>query len=298
MQCSLIKLIETLSVLPPHWRIVPVNGNKQPLGYSWQHHYFSPPSLKTSLIHQGSVAVFDKDNELYSVTPKGIGLLCGQTQSEFLVAIDIDGMSAMDVVEKLSAGQGLPVTVAWSSGRSGRAQYLFSIPSQTTSFKSRKISTASGEGFELRGEGHQSVLPPSPHPLTGSYHWLNRPDTTEVAIAPDWVIELLSQPQPPRKHKRVSTPKIPSVSFPSCSITVEQAKLLLEIIHPRYADDYESWIFIGMSLKYISDSLLPDWEEWSQLSYKYQPEECKYKWESFRGVGITERTLHYYAKYS
>jgi len=81
-------------------------------------------------------------------------------------------------------------------------------------------------------------------------------------------------------------------------MTVEQAKLLLEIIHPRYADDYESWIFIGMSLKYISDSLLPDWEEWSQLSYKYQPEECKYKWESFRGVGITERTLHYYAKYS
>ncbi|MFP4409937.1 PriCT-2 domain-containing protein [Coleofasciculus sp.] len=71
--------------------------------------------------------------------------------------------------------------------------------------------------------------------------------------------------------------------------------LLLEVIHPRFADQYETWIFIGMSLKYISQNLLPAWDEWSQLSPKYKPGECAYKWGTFNGQGITDKTLHYYA---
>ncbi|MGH2412184.1 MAG: PriCT-2 domain-containing protein [Microcystaceae cyanobacterium] len=37
---------------------------------------------------------------------------------------------------------------------------------------------------------------------------------------------------------------------------------------------------------------LSDWENWSQLSPKYTPLECTYKWESFPGSGITDRYLH------
>ncbi len=301
-----LKLIETLRILPPHWRIVPVNSNKQPLGYHWQRYPFSSAQLIASLAHRGSVAVLSRDNTPYHVSPSGIGLLCGQTFSEYLLAIDIDGKSAMDVALELSRGQGFPHTVAWSSGRPGRAQYLFAIPGLTNKFKSRKIATAAGEALELRGEGHQSVLPPSPHPLTGQYRWLNRPDTTPVAQAPDWVIELLIAPQAkthkPRLREKVqwndSQSIIVASSKNTCATSISQARLLLEAIHPRYAEDYQSWIFIGMALKYISDSLLPDWDEWSQLSSKYKPGECISKWESFKGFGITDRTLHYYTKNS
>ncbi|MEQ8464212.1 PriCT-2 domain-containing protein [Coleofasciculus sp. E1-EBD-02] len=53
-----------------------------------------------------------------------------------------------------------------------------------------------------------------------------------------------------------------------------------------------------MSLKYISPNLLPAWDEWSQLSPKYKPGECAYKWGTFNGQGITDKTLHYYARNS
>lgn len=78
----------------------------------------------------------------------------------------------------------------------------------------------------------------------------------------------------------------------------DKALLLLEVIHPKFADRYDSWIFIGMSLKYISPELLPAWDKWSQLSSKYKPGECAYKWETFNGNGITDRTLHFYARNS
>ena len=102
------KLLDTLKILPPHWRIVPVNHNKQPLGYSWQQHPFSPLQMISFLTHRGSVAVLGKARQPYYVIPSGIGLLCGQTETEFLLALDIDGNSAMALVDQLSRGQGLP----------------------------------------------------------------------------------------------------------------------------------------------------------------------------------------------
>ncbi|MFB2877801.1 bifunctional DNA primase/polymerase [Floridanema aerugineum] len=301
------KLLHTLKILPPHWRIVPVNHSKQPLGYSWQQHPFSPLQMISSLTHRGSVAVLGKARQPYYVIPPGIGLLCGQTETEFLLALDIDGNSAMALVDQLSRGQGLPSTVAFTSGREARAQYLFTLPSFSKMFKSRRIITAPGEALELRGEGHQSVLPPSPHPLTGHYLWINGPDTTPVAPAPDWVVELLSRPQVephPSQGFKTIVPVcdrksiIVAPSRNTCATSITLARLLLEVIHPHYADNYQSWIFIGMALKYISHSLLSEWDTWSQLSSKYHPGECQYKWESFRGFGITDRTLHYYALHS
>lgn len=297
------KLINTLNILPSHWRIVPVNHNKQPLGYGWQQHPFSPLKMISSLTHRGSVAVLGKARQLYYITPPGIGLLCGQTETEFLVALDIDGNSAMALVDQLSRGQGLPSTVAFTSGREGRAQYLFSLPSVSKMFKSRRIITASGEALELRGEGHQSVLPPSPHPLTEYYRWINPPDTTIVASAPDWMIDLLIRPQKKPQQSFVTNIKVKSsqsdISGSRTSGTsISLARLLLEVIHPHYADNYQSWISIGMALKFISNTLLSDWESWSHLSPKYLPGECQYKWESFIGSGITDRTLYYYANYS
>ena len=41
-----------------------------------------------------------------------------------------------------------------------------------------------------KGGNHlQSVLPPSKHPETGSYCWINSPSTTRLAVAPDWFLE-------------------------------------------------------------------------------------------------------------
>ncbi|MDV3003003.1 MAG: hypothetical protein N5P05_004658 (plasmid) [Chroococcopsis gigantea SAG 12.99] len=52
-----------------------------------------------------------------------------------------------------------------------------------------------------------------------------------------------------------------------------------------------------MALKSVSDSLLPDWENWSRGSSKYKPGECDKKWSSFSAdKGVTLGTLAHMAK--
>jgi hypothetical protein len=278
-------LLETLAILPKNWRLVPVNGNKQPLGCQWQKYPFSPTQMLLTLSKQGYLYVLGRNNQPYPIIPSGVGILLGQTKSDFLIALDVDGHSAHKLLKPI------PPTISFTSGRAGRCQHLFRslIP-----ISPKRIITAPGEGIEIRAANQQSVLPPSPHPLTGYYRWLPgcRPDQIEVAIAPDWIVEL-GTPQNPPTVRKLSTTKtrVNQIS----KISVEMAKLLLSQVHPRYADDYGSWIRIGMSLHHISFSLLPDWDNWSQLSPKYIPGECHYKWASFKGKGITDRTLFWYA---
>ncbi|CCQ49682.1 hypothetical protein CWATWH8502_3341 [Crocosphaera watsonii WH 8502] len=73
---------------------------------------------------------------------------------------------------------------------------------------------------------------------------------------------------------------------------------LLDLIPSYYADDYDSWIKVGMALKSISPVLLEAWDRWSRQSKKWKPGECAYKWRRFNGVGISERTLYWLAQNS
>ena len=55
------------------------------------------------------------------------------------------------------------------------------------------------------------------------------------------------------------------------------------------ADDRETWLKVGMALHSVDDGLLSAWDEWSQLSEKYQAKECARQWRSFKangGVGL------------
>lgn len=289
------KLIQALSILPSHWFVVPTIG-KRPLGFQWEQHPFTPLSLQEQLASRGKVKVLDRQQNYYDSTPTGIALLCGQNSQDFLVAVDCDGLSAYDRIASITKHP-LPPTVAFTSGRSGRAQYLFKIPHRyKPTLKSRKISTAPSEALELRGRNLASVLPPSVHPTTGHYHWLPRcrPDETEVAVAPDWIVEQMSVPVKTQLHFP-EIDKSGQVSATPTNSDLAKALLLLEVIHPKFAEGYDSWLRIGMALKSVSPSLLPVWDRWSQLSPKYKFGECQYKWDSFRQLRTTIGTLYYFA---
>ncbi len=294
------KLIETLSTLPSHWPIIPCKG-KQPLGTQWQNYPWSPQSLLKELKRQGTIPVRDRNHNFYEVIPTGIGVLCGQNSQEFLVAVDCDGKSAYEKIAAITSTP-LPTTVTFTSGRPGRAQYLLRVEGNSRlRLKSRKISTATGEALELRGNNLQSVLPPSVHPETGYYRWFPGccPNQVEVATAPLWVIEQMSLPEKPQKSQRPHHHHHSPHPTPTpTGVDVEKVLLLLEVIHPRFADDYDSWIKVGMALKWINPNLLRAWDEWSQLSPKYKPGECEYKWHSFNKWGITIRTLYKLANLS
>ena len=209
-------LIATLKHLPPDWPLVPTKY-KKPLGYFWQTRPFVPGQLIQGLI-AGGVAVLDKNRQPYHVMPTGVGLLTGHpiqggSQTYYLMALDQDGISASLKILELSEGTGLPHTIAFTSGRPGRCQYLFVVPAEDTSLlRTRKISTGKDEALELRWKGCQSILPPSLHPTTGQYRWCDGCSitTTPVALAPYWLLALMrlqdeTKITSKRKHKPTKT---------------------------------------------------------------------------------------------
>ena len=63
------------------------------------------------------------------------------------------------------------------------------------------------------------------------------------------------------------------------------------------ADNYDAWLMMGQCLHSVDESLLEEWDKWSQQSDKYKDGDCHRRWLSFskeggRGAG----TLFYGAK--
>ena len=61
------------------------------------------------------------------------------------------------------------------------------------------------------------------------------------------------------------------------------------------AEEYHSWVKVGMALKAISPSLKDEWARWSSQSSKPLNTNFDEKWDSFKGSGVGIGTLWYYA---
>lgn len=305
------RLFQGLSRIPSDWQLCLLDGKKVPQGIGWQQKPLTPAQMKEAVTNGW---VVDKaDGTQYRCYPKGYGLITGTPatidgDTYYLMALDQDGASAREKILQLSDGEALPKTVAFTSGRPGRCQYLFLIPEQyAPSLRTKKFPTGvtgddgKGEQLELRWTGLQSCLPPSVHPTTGQYVWVPgcAPDEIQVQIAPLWVIEaMLDDPS----ESKTSAP-LPTIHFPSIRpryqeqwTDIDWALSYLAALSPSRADDYNEWCTVGMILKSIDDSLLYEWDNWSRQSSKYKPGECEKKWKSFKGNGVNIGTLGHWAK--
>ncbi|MDB9514796.1 bifunctional DNA primase/polymerase [Kamptonema animale CS-326] len=173
---------DSLAHIPANWELVPVRG-KAPYKKEW---------TKLNFDHSSILEEIEKDKAT------GWGLKLGSTG---FLAIDIDGQSARDLLQSLAPEGDLKIlneTVAWTSGKLGRGQYLFQVREADRSrITNRKILTGQtdengkAEALEFRWLGTQSVLPPSIHPETGKpYRWLKNPTHSPVAKAPEWLVAL------------------------------------------------------------------------------------------------------------
>jgi hypothetical protein len=304
---GLKRIIATNLDLP----LVPIGNNKQPLGDCWQQRPFSASQL-IEAINQGGVSVPIK-GKIKKIQPLGFGLITGrsvviQGNCHFLVALDQDGFSACRKIDELSEGRFLPQTVAFTSDRPGRCQYLFLIPEQYVhAIKTKKIKTGvigddgKAEQLEFRWSNLQSVLPPSVHPVTGEYRWVDgcAIDETKIAIAPDWIIEqMLIEPvkQKAGEKREVTASFTPSPMHVRWTDT-DFALSYLDAVSSDRADDYDEWLTVGMALHSIDDTLLDAWDKWSNQSAKYKPGDCERKWRSFsKSGGVTLGTLAHVAK--
>jgi Domain of unknown function (DUF927)/Bifunctional DNA primase/polymerase, N-terminal len=211
-------LITTLSALPEAWVLTPVNGKKAPYTNDWQ---------KISVTREAIA------QEIENGKAQGFGILTGKL-SGGIMAIDCDGHIPHALFKEILGGD-IPLTVAFTSGKDGRAQYLFAIPqAHWASISTKKAGTAKDGGMlEFRWDGCQSVLPPSVHPETGAYKWIDSPDTTAIAPLPDAVLTYLltpkQHPEPlpnePQPQPVFTTGYIPPIPIERCLSKEHRAAL-------------------------------------------------------------------------
>jgi hypothetical protein len=126
------RLIQGLNQIPESWALTPLLGNKAPYRSQWQHETPIKRSQILAALADGEMVTYTKeDSSTYQkrIFPQGYGLRTGVI-SGGIVAVDLDGSSAHPYILELSGGEELPQTVAFTSGRPGRCQYLFLVPEQ------------------------------------------------------------------------------------------------------------------------------------------------------------------------
>lgn len=286
-----------LSLLPSDWALTPVK-EKRPLRPSWQSEQPIDRDILLGLLRTGE-DLSKSDGGTWHCTWTGIGLRLGTT-SRNLMAVDVDGVLAEVKLNELSSGD-IPETISWTSGRKGRSQILFLIPDEWV----ERISTVKhdcGEGqyLEFRWDGCQSVLPPSIHPETGRYQWINSPSNSNVAPAPQWLLDFVvsNTHRPAKPAEKIERIYAQSQSQSNTDTWSERAWALsyLDALAPHRADDYHTWIMIGMALHSVGDdSLLSVWDEWSSISNRYKPGKCEKKWGTFKRTGTGLGSLHHLA---
>ncbi|AJD58985.1 plasmid replication protein, CyRepA1 family [Synechococcus elongatus] len=274
------ELIDQLDRLPPNWRFCVVNSRKAPFDPGWQNN---------PLDH---AAVAERIRSDRRVT--GIGLLTGPA-SGGLIAVDFDGPTAHEALPEGLTLTELPPTVAYTSGKPGRHQRLYQVPQERwAAIATQKLHSPDGDLLELRWNKLQSVIV-GQHPETGAYRWVEgcAPWEIEVAEAPPELLDAME------RQDRQTAPKSykPIVSAPASDDEVAIARTMLAHVPASYADDYESWVAVGMALQSVSDALLDDWIAWSAQSSKFDGNrKLERKWASFKGSGITIATLAKLAK--
>jgi hypothetical protein len=174
------------------WRVVPIPaGEKFPKGLAdW--------AQRATTEHAQIVQWWPED------TTNGIGIATG-TQTGFF-ALDVDPRhGGDDTLADLEHEHGrLPDTIESLTGGGGR-HICFRMPDGATITNDQ--AGRLGPGLDIRGEGGQIVVPPTIHPNGTPYEWeaLSDPfDGAELAEAPSWLIELLTNDPTPLKPRRAA----------------------------------------------------------------------------------------------
>ena len=177
-----------------------------------------------------------------------------------------DGFTAVPDWQRLS-----PIIARTRSG----GAHLYFRTDGTVRCTSNKIAA----GVDTRGVGGYVIVPPS----TG-YTWLHgEPDFTAL---PPWPSKLrLPKIGDSAENNGATTNTISAVAKkyageglpPSERADIEKIEAALAVIP---ADNYDTWFRVGAALQNeLGDGGFSLFKRWSKKSAKYDPEECKVKWQ-------------------
>lgn len=158
-----------------HWQIFPVKPHDKTPLVKWQ----DEATDDTFRIGEWFTSKYPNAN---------IGLACGKRSGLF--ALDVDsGHGGIETLANLTKKHGeLPMTPKSKTGGGGY-HYFFRMPEMEIRNSAGKL----GNGLDIRANGGYVVAPLSIHPNGHEYKWETQPSRTELAPAPNWLLELLTE---------------------------------------------------------------------------------------------------------
>jgi hypothetical protein len=149
---------------------------------------------------------------------------------------------------------------------------------------------------EILSQGRLVILPPTIHPDTGRpYEWvtpqrlLNREAASLPPLNAAGVAALFESNRKTERPRRAS-PR------PVSPDRTGKAGIIADALKHIPADDYHTWIQVGMALKSaLGEAGFTLWDGWSSTSPKYDPRQMQAKWESFEPTRITAGSIFHLA---
>ncbi|MCF3609694.1 DUF3987 domain-containing protein [Planktothrix agardhii 1033] len=269
----LIAALKAISSQYPQFKFTPVDRKKRPIVGGWEKGFTLDETI--NYLTNGLDGTNRETGEKYHIDFTGFGLITGEL-SGYILAIDCDGPTAHELAEHFG---GLLKTVAWTSGKEGRAQYLYLVPPEyreaLKNFTRKVLETGTkGEQLELRYNSMQSVLPPSVHPETGGYIWINSTEDTPIAECPIWVIEQILN----NENKPSPKPDQLPINFNQFNQIIEPIPLI-QLISVGYREYIKSGLGFGCGrddtgFKIACDLIAAeDWAKSNNINYSDSPKD-------------------------
>ncbi len=305
---SLKELGAGLDILPDIWGYAVCKG-KEPFQDDWNDYPLTREDVFVELKNDRKIT--------------GYGIVTGcPVKGHGTINLDIDSVLARDWIE---ANHGITPTVSSASGKPGRSANFYSLNQEQRNRLveftgcSIDLTDANGEihkgAYEIRYKGLFNALPPSYHPETGRYEWLNSPETTQMAECPEWIIEaaVASMKRQHGNQTKQNGKDLTSEEFKALSPVLQAAYLeaqeqkeanqevsawdvtkshiMLQWLIDNAPDSasipYEEWLGNLMALHAVDDSseMMAKADEWSRGGFNYTEGCVAAKWDTFDSEG-------------
>lgn len=253
-----------------------------------------------------SVLTFEELQKQYK-SGQGFGVRLGAPSlvgDKYLHAIDLDIRVDDDIDEAIASLHELfpdldnfACVKSGSGGSSRHFYFLSDMPFSSKKLAHSKASYIDEEKhkhwhweIELFGTGKQVVLPPSLHPDTGKpYEWLREFDFDEIInplpfVASDDMPDAVSYS--PGEGSKDDGDDLLELLTPPRGMTLDEIKELLDALPAdEWCEDREKWLTVGMAVHHetrASDEGFDLWSDWSAQSAKFDPDDSRRVWKSFR----------------
>ena len=247
---------------------------------------------KKDIVFQKNWQNFTTKESYYNKDYNGLALLTGKVNN--IIVIDIDNVKHW---EKLLQEQNKkePKTVKATSGNGGIHLY-FKYDEEISNVKSTDHVFGKDYDIDIRTNGGCIIAPPSKYYNENQkkevkYEWVTSILDKEPIEIPDWMKTLLLN----KKEKINEETNEIEINFDYDEDEIEK---LVSMLNVNRSENYNDWINVGLCLYNINKNYLYIWKEFSKKSKKYDKNESKEKWESFKKdkKGLTIGSLLYWCK--